>query len=232
VRIEADRVRLRYLLDEVRAWSESGLIHPALGDRLAQPYEAEFAAAGRYLEGFDLTIDRAAPPRCHEALEPSCRFCPDCGLDLASWRAWQARQAAYPPARWRNSQVARRTIPRRSYGAAAPVADRHRHRGGRSTFGGDHGGTGSRSDIRCAGGDRGTGSRPIFAPAPAVIAAAPVAAVVGTGIAEQAARFPFPRRGYASRLLGASPGVLRGPHPVLGVSRIAGSIYFTVYLIA
>lgn len=130
VRIEADRVRLRYLLDEVRAWSESGLIDRALGDRLAHPYEAEFAAAGRYLEGLHPTIDRAAPPRCHEALEASCRFCPDCGVDLASWRAWQARQAAYPPASIYPAPVviaaapvaAPTIVPAPTVIAAAPVA--------------------------------------------------------------------------------------------------------------
>src|SRR6185503_15332743 len=96
-RLDEDIRRLRYLLDELRDWSDGGLIHQVLRDRLAAPYEQELELAGRYVEGFSAIAVRAGEPpdapRCHESDEFACPFCPECGVHLASWRAHQAAGA-------------------------------------------------------------------------------------------------------------------------------------------
>jgi hypothetical protein len=93
-RAAADRERIRYLLAELRAWSQAGAIDRALRDRLSPPYEAELATLASYLDGYELATERPVPPRCHDQADHASEFCPDCGSNLATWRAqWAAASA-------------------------------------------------------------------------------------------------------------------------------------------
>jgi len=94
VRIAADRDRIRYLLDEIHAWSRAGLIDGALCERLCDPYEAELALVARHLDAALPSGERPTPPGCHEGQPTPETFCPDCGADLAAWRLQQAAEAA------------------------------------------------------------------------------------------------------------------------------------------
>ncbi|HEY0987910.1 MAG TPA: hypothetical protein VGD80_12690 [Kofleriaceae bacterium] len=91
--IDADLGRLRYLLDELRSWSEMAVVDKLLHDRLARPYELELVFAGQYLEHYDAAIERPEAPRCHESSELWCPYCPDCGTHLPSWRERRAAEA-------------------------------------------------------------------------------------------------------------------------------------------
>lgn len=64
-RLDADLGRLRFLLDQLRAWSETALIDRALRDRLARPYEIELDVAMDDVRRYDEIVDRPAPPQCH-----------------------------------------------------------------------------------------------------------------------------------------------------------------------
>ena len=86
-RIEADIGRLRYLLDELRGWVDASLIGGEFADRLAGPYRSELACAELYREQLDAVVERPLAPACHDTAVLGSAFCPDCGVDLAAWRA-------------------------------------------------------------------------------------------------------------------------------------------------
>ncbi|MCG8421092.1 MAG: hypothetical protein MJE77_24490 [Proteobacteria bacterium] len=82
--------RRSFLLEQLALWQQAGQLERSQTEQLAEPYRADIAIAGRYLDAPSLHRDRPPAPHCHadrfehaaETLDSPARYCPDCGQNL------------------------------------------------------------------------------------------------------------------------------------------------------